>query len=147
MRGIHKWNICLCMSLGWATHHLAYAVQPGGGHIGKQEWSKCLHLHVWCSRISWKWECYTGTLYFGKHEFIFKIDGNVSFHKRLESRPELLVYFYAPDESISGKFLFFSSFLLRGDMLLNQLPWKPYNKRQVISKLEMLSLRRNTVKG
>ena len=59
--------------------------------------------------ISCKWECYTGTFYFGKHKLIFKTDENVSFHKRLES-PELLVYFYAPDESISGKFLFFSSF-------------------------------------
>ena len=80
MGGIHKWNTCLCMSLGWATHHLAYiccAIQ--GGHTGIQQWSKCLHLHVWGGGISRKWECYTDTLYIlGNINLFLKLTG--TFH-------------------------------------------------------------------
>ena len=47
MRGIHKWNVCVCPK-GCTVHGLACTAQPAG----IQEWGKSLHLHVWGDGIS-----------------------------------------------------------------------------------------------
>ena len=90
---------------GWVIHPLAYAVQPGGGGE-TQEYRNGASVYICtCGVVEYRAsENVTTALYIlGNITLFFKTDGDVSFHKRLESRPELLVYFYVPDESISGK--------------------------------------------